>query len=48
MAANQSIPGLNSGLLSKFELLGKYTTQEIYRRMCNMYREASFSQKTYL
>ena len=45
MAANQSDPRLKSSLFIKFLVAEKCKPCEICRRMCNVNREASFSQK---
>ena len=47
MAANQSAPGLNRGLSIKFLLAEKWKPDKIYRRMCDVYREACFTQKMF-
>ena len=41
MAANQSDPGLNKGMSSKWKPC------EIYRRICDVFRLACFNQKIF-
>ena len=47
MVENQSTLGFNRGFVIRFLMVEECNLCEIYRRMCDMYREASLDQKMF-